>query len=245
VPTPTNYRFRSAVATLHDEIEAVVAETDPADEPRSLLSVLNAADLDREQVRDELIALLFAGYDSTATALAMTLALVADHPDVQGRLRAELAETVGQRPPTAADLENLPVLDRVVRESLRLYPPQYVLLREPRADTALGEYRIAEGTTVVCSPWVHHRDARFWAAPAEFRPQRWRSDDDRPEFAYLPYGGGPRYCLGRGLAAQTIRLVVAVVCGRRRLELDGEIVVDAGPTLSPGPLELQTERDPL
>jgi len=245
VPTPTNRRFRAAVEALHDRIDAVVATASPPPEGEGLLAAMLAAGLDPERIRDELIALLFAGYDSTATALAVTLSLVGDHPGVQTRLREELADALDGRRPTPADLDDLPLLDAVVRESLRLYPPQYVLLREPVEDRTLCGYRIERGTRVVVSPWVCGRDDSHWEAPTRFRPQRWPTGRDRPEFAYFPYGGGPRLCLGRALAEQTIRLVVAVVCQRRRLRLQGDLAVSAGPTLSPDPLEIRAVRDPV
>jgi cytochrome P450 len=247
VPTPTNYRFRAAVRTLHDRIDALVAGADDSAAPSdagNLLAIMAAAGVDPERIRDELIALLFAGYDSTATALAATLALLGDHPDTQKRLRTELAHTLDGGPPSPEDLPELEFLDAVVRESLRLYPPQYALFREPTEDLTLDGYRIDRGTTVVLSPWACQRDADHWAAPEQFRPERWLRDDDRPAFAYFPYGGGPRHCLGRGLAEQTIRLVVAVVCRRRRLRLPGELSVSAGPTLSTGAIELRAEPEP-
>ena len=240
-PTPANYRFQRAVATLHERIDAVVAGADSS--PDNLLSVMLVAGLGEEQIRDELIALLFAGYDSTATALALTLGLLGDRPAVQRRLRRELTRVLDGATPTPSDLEDLPILDAVVRESLRLYPPQYVLLREPTRDLTLGGYELDEGTTVVLSPWVCGRDPRHWEAPDQFRPERWQADRERPDFAYFPYGAGPRRCLGRGLAAQTIRLVVAVVCQRRRLRLQGGLSVTAGPTLSPGSVRLRAVPD--
>jgi len=258
VPTPTNVRFRRAVARLHDRIDAVVAgESTDAAGP-NLLSIMLAGGLEPEAVRDELIALLFAGFDSTATALSCTLGLLGDHPEIQADLRTELDAVVGEGRPTAGDLDDLPLLDAVVRESLRLYPPQYLLFREPVEAVELAGYRIAAGTTVLLSPWVTHRDPAFWEAPEEFRPQRWlddgsdgdepaddgpAGDSERPEFTYFPYGGGPRHCLGAGLANQTIRLVVAVLCLHRQLSLQGSLSVTPGPTLSPDPLAMRTFPD--
>ncbi len=271
VPTPTNRRFRRAVATLHDRIDEVVAErtresagddlSSESDEEPDLLSTMAAAGLPVTEIRDELIALLFAGFDSTATALACTLGLLAEHPEVQSRLRDELDAVVGGGPSltgaeeaqtdesdlqtrdgdtalTPADLDELPYLDAVVRESLRLYPPQYLLFREPTQRVTLGGYDIDAGTTVVVPPWVLHRDPASWDEPTAFRPSRWLDDDGsvvtdtHPEYAYLPYGAGPRGCLGRRLADQTLRLIVAVVCRRRRLDAVDSLSVSAGPTLS-------------
>jgi cytochrome P450 len=233
VPTPTNRRFRRAIGTLHDRLDATV-ERRAADDGSGtdLLSTMLAAGLSRDEVRDELIALLFAGFDSTATALSCALGLVADHPGVRASLRDELDTVLDGDPPTPAHLPDLPLLDAVVRESLRLYPPQYLLFREPTEPVTLQDYEIAPGTMVVVSPWILHRDDRFWDDPGTFDPSRWLDDTGRPEHAYLPYGAGPRHCLGRRLADQTLRLVLAVICRRRRLEPVDGISVAAGPTLS-------------
>jgi len=248
LPTPTNYRFRRAVSTLHDRIDSLVADSSTGDPDTDLLSVMLTAGLDPERVRDELIALLFAGYDSTATALAVTLGLLGDHPEIQSRLRSELTNTLDGRTPTPDHLDDLRLLDAVVRESLRLYPPQYILFREPTVDRTVAGYRIDRGTSVVLSPWVSQRDPRFWDAPGAFRPDRWLDSEtaterNRPEFAYYPYGGGPRHCLGKLLADQTIRLVVAICCQRRQFRLQDALSVTAGATLSPGEIRLRTVRD--
>jgi len=242
VPTPTNYRFRRAISTLHDRLDAVVA-ADPGDNassdppPTNLFSVMRSAGLPDETLRDELIALLFAGFDSTATALTTTLGLLGANHEIQSDLQAQLDARLGDQTPTADALDQLPLLDAVVRESLRLYPPQYLLFREPTEPVTLGGYRIEPSTTLAIAPWVVHRSPRFWDEPAAFRPDRWLPDgttpDDRSQFAYLPYGRGPRHCLGVHLANQTIKLVVAVICQHRRLRLQGSLSVRAGPTLMP------------
>jgi cytochrome P450 len=251
IPTPTNYRFRRAISTLHDRLDAVVA-ADPSDTAASesptpnLFSVMRSAGLPDETLRDELIALLFAGYDSTATALTMTLGLLGAAPEVQSRLQAQIDDRFGDERPTADALDQLPLLDAVVRESLRLYPPQYLLFREPTEPVRLAGYRIEPSTTLALAPWVVHRSPRFWDDPAAFRPDRWLTDettqDGRPQFAYLPYGRGPRQCLGVHLANQTIKLVVAVVCQHRQLRLQNSLSVRAGPTLIPEGVELVANR---
>jgi cytochrome P450 len=265
VPTPTNRRFRRAVATLHDELDAVVESaradshaqggTDRAE--RSLLDIMLGAGMEPATIRDELIALLFAGYDSTATALSCALALLGDSPGVQSAVRGELERVVGARQPTPEDITSLPTLDAAVKETLRLYPPQYLLFREPTADTRLGGYRIHAGTVVVPAPWVVHRDEQHWREPTAFRPARWltgasalpgehQSAQEAPEFAYIPYGVGSRHCLGAGMADLTLRLAIAVLLQHRQVTLPGSLSVSAGPTLSvDDSLELRTVRDSL
>jgi cytochrome P450 len=252
VPTPTNYRFRRAISALHDRLDAVVAAsgnsatTEADSPPTNLFSIMRSAGLPDEAIRDELIALLFAGYDSTATALTMTLGLLGANPSVQADLQTQIDAVVGEEPPTVDALEELPLLDAVVRESLRLYPPQYLLFRDATEPVTLDGHRIEPSTTLVLAPWVVHRNPRHWEEPAEFRPERWLDGEtasgDRPEFAYVPYGGGPRHCLGVHLANQTIKLVVAVVCQQRQLRLRGSLSVRAGPTLMPDGVEGRATR---
>lgn len=243
VPTPTNRRFRAAVATLHEELDTQLA--DSADGGDSLLGVMRRAGLPAETIRDELIALLFAGYDSTATALTCALGLLGNYPDVQSRLRTELEAALGDNRPTPSALSALPVLDAVVDETLRLYPPQYALFREPTSPVRLQGYEIDTGTIVVVSPWVLHRNPALWDDPAAFRPTRWLDESTpRSEFAYIPYGAGKRHCLGRRLANQILRLTVATVCQKRQLQAQQPVDVSAGPTLAvEEPLELRTFRD--
>jgi cytochrome P450 len=238
VPTPTNRRYRRAVATLHDRLDATVERAARQGSSQGdLLSTLVAAGVPPETIRDELIAFLFAGFDSTATALACTLGLLGDQPAIQADLRSDLQAVAGDESPKSDAAADCPLLDAVVRESLRLYPPQYVLFREPTTTVSLCGYRVAEGTTLVLPPWICHRDERFWRDPGTFRPRRWVDSDratgeDRPRFAYFPYGGGPRRCLGARMANRILRTVVAEVCRRRHLDLVGELSVSAGPTLS-------------
>jgi len=233
IPTQINRRFRRAVTTLHDRLDATVADRDGPD-GGDLLSTMIAAGLPPETVRDELIAFLFAGFDSTATALSCTLSLLAAHPEEQAALATELDTVVGDGRPTAEHLSSLKRLAAVVRESLRLYPPQYLLFRQAEKDVTLEGYALSADTTLLVPPWVLHRDKRFWEAPESFRPERWLGDSDggRPEYAYLPYGGGPRRCIGARMADVMLKLIVAVVVDRRRLRAVTPLSVSAGPTLS-------------
>jgi len=244
VPTPTNRRFRGAVATLHEQLDAQLAD-DADGGGDSLLGVMRSAGLPPETIRDELIALLFAGYDSTATALTCALGLLGNNPDVQSRLRAEIEAVLGDDRPTPSTLSEMPVLDAVVDETLRLYPPQYALFREPTTPVRLQGYEIDTGTIVVVSPWVLHRSPALWDDPATFRPRRWLDETAaRPEFAYIPYGAGKRHCLGMRLANQILRLTIATVCQQRQLQAQQRVDVSAGPTLGVDePLELRTFRD--
>jgi cytochrome P450 len=233
VPTPRNLRYRRAVARLEADIADRIDDRDGTGD--DLLSHLVSLGLPRERIRDELITFLFAGYESTATTMAVLLHQLAAKPHVQDRVAAELDATVDGARPTVDDLDRLPTLEAALDETLRLYPSQYAIFREPQAAVELGGYHVPAGTTVVLPSLVVHRDPRFWAHPDEFRPRRWQEDgpSDRPEYAYFPFGGGPRHCLGMRMARQMIELVVATAVHQRRFATDDDLSMRAGPTLQP------------
>ena len=222
-------------ATVDDRRGAGEATADGhSTEETGLLGALAAAGLPTETIRDELIAFLFAGFDSTATALSCTLGSLAANPEVQASLAAAVDDTADGSL-ADAPLADCDLLNAVVRESLRLYPPQYLLFREPLTDVSLDGFRLPAGQPIVLAPWLYHRDGRFWDDPETFRPRRWLDDspaEDRPDSTYLPYGIGPRRCVGRQMADRLLRTAVAAVCRRRRLTAEDTLTVSAGPTLA-------------
>jgi cytochrome P450 len=198
------------------------------DDTGDLLSMLMKArdpgtdqGMDETQWRDEVLTLLFAGHETTAAALAWTWALLAQHPHVQARLHQEVVAVLGGRTPTSTDLPNLPYTKRVIEEALRLYPPTWITARTPLEDDEIGGYAIPAGSVVLLSPYVMHRHPRFWEAPTVFDPERFTPARavGRPRYAYFPFGGGPRQCLGKHFALQEAQLIVAMVAQRYRLQL--------------------------
>src|SRR5262249_38431658 len=147
-----------------------------------------------QQLRDEAMTLFIAGFETSAINLAWTLHLLSLHPQIAETLRAEVHAALGERTPTADDMPRLKYVERVVQEAMRLYPPAWVMDRVPLEDVELGGFRIRKGTDVWISPWVLHRDPRFWDDPETFAPDRWSGDLHKrlPKFAYFPFGGGPR-----------------------------------------------------
>jgi cytochrome P450 len=185
-----------------------------------LLSMLISAEdeaagskLSDVEVRDELMTMFFAGHETSAAALTWAFYLLSEHSDVAERLRAEIAAVLGDRPVELADLARLPLLGRVVKETLRLYPPAWVFDRSPLHDIELGGYAIDKGATILFSPWVLHRDPTLWEAPEEFRPERFEGAAP-PHHAYLPFGDGPRMCIGNRFAEAEIALVLATILPR-------------------------------
>ena len=228
LPTPSNLRLRRSMRTLHAVVNGLI-ENRRASLERSggaggddLLAMLLASrDEDGSamtagQLLDEVLTLLLAGHETTALALSYALYLLARHPKAQSRLRAELADVLGGRPPTYADLPRLTLLRNVVTESMRLYPPADFLGREALADCTIGGVPVRRGTNVFVCQWVLHRDGRYFPDPLEFDPARWTEafEGALPRFAYFPFGGGPRYCIGQTFATAEAALVLATLCRR-------------------------------
>jgi cytochrome P450 len=165
------------------------------------------------QLRDEAMTLFLAGHETTANGLSWTLFLLAKHPEERRNLRAELRSVLGRDRPRVNHLERLKYLDQVVRESLRLYPPAYVIGRRAIEDHRLAGIRIPKGSVLLVSPWTVQRSERYYKQPLDFRPQRWTADfrSTLPRFAFFPFGGGPRQCIGEGFAWMEMALVLAVL----------------------------------
>ena len=230
VPTRRNLREKRAVARLDSMLQAfITARRASGGNENDLLSVLLAA-TDEEsgarmtdrQLRDEMMTLVLAGHETTATALTWTWYLLTQHPTIESELLDELQRVLHGRTPTAADLPNLPYTDMIVREAMRLYPPAPGVAREPIQDVTIGGYDVPKGSLVTVNMYALHRDPRFFDEPDRFKPERFaRGWEDRlPRYAYLPFGGGPRVCIGNGFAMMEARLILATIAQRRRLSLE-------------------------
>ncbi|WP_336037755.1 cytochrome P450 [Halobacterium yunchengense] len=224
VPLPSRRRHRRAFERFDGVVADLVEDRRdgrPTDGggPADLLSLLLAAEYpdgstpSRTEVRDQLMTFLFAGHDTTSLALTWAFVLLNRRPAAYDRLRAEVDATVDGDRATVADLERLPYTDRVAKEVLRLRPPAGALFREPREDVELAGYRVPEGTMVVLPQFAVHTDPRFYDDPETFRPERWTDglEDDLPDYAYFPFGGGPRHCIGMRFAALELRLALATL----------------------------------
>jgi cytochrome P450 len=172
----------------------------------------------RMQLRDEAVTLLLAGHETTAIALSWTWYLLARHPEIDEQVGREARAAADGRPLTAADLGSLPLTERAINESLRLYPPAYTIGREAVRDCEVAGVPVRTGTTLFISPWVVHRDARWFDDPDRFDPDRWDGDLARrlPKYAYMPFGGGPRLCIGNRFALMEAVLLLATIARRYR-----------------------------
>jgi cytochrome P450 len=230
LPTLGNLKTRWAVRRLDETVYGMIDRRRRSDEDRGdLLSILlRAQDADdgsrmtNRQVRDEVMTLFLAGHETTAVALSWAWYLLAQHPEVEGRLAEELDRLVGDDAPTVADLPKLSYTDMVVNETMRLYPPAYAIGREAAKPTEVAGQSLARGDIVIMPAWVTHRDSRWFEEPEVFRPERWGDGLARelPRFAYFPFGGGPRLCIGNSFAQMEAVLLLATIARRFRLTLE-------------------------
>ena len=226
-PTPSNRRYRRMRRVLDDMVQKLVTARREGRETREdLLQLLVTATdeggtMSSEQLRDEVVTLALAGHETTGNALAFTWYLLSIHPDVRRRLVGEVNTVLQGRRPDFADLDRLPFVQRVVKESLRLFPPAWIMERQALEDDVVCGYRIPSGGLVGISPYTLHRDPRWWPNPEGFEPDRFlpAAEQARPRFAYLPFGGGPRVCLGNAFAMMELRLVLVRMIQRVNLAL--------------------------
>jgi cytochrome P450 len=171
------------------------------------------------QLRDECMTLFLAGHETTANTLSWAWYLLSQNPEAEARLHEEVDRVLGGRRPTLSDLPHLPYTEGVVHEALRLYPPAWMLGREAAETLELGGYRIARGTTIFLTAYVIHRDPRWFEDPDAFRPERWGGGllQRIPRYAYFPFGGGPRICIGNSFAQLEAALVLATIARAHRL----------------------------
>ena len=234
IPTPGNLRYLRAIEHLDELVYRIIQERRAKSEDRGdLLSMLlHAQDEDGSgmtdlQLRDEMMGMLAAGFETNAVALSWTWYLLSQHPEVEAKVLVELESTLGGHPPTVASLASLPYMDMVYTEALRLYPPGSLFGREAIKDFELGGHGFPAGTEFWISPWALHHNPCYFDMPEEFRPERWEGDLIKrlPKFAYMPFSHGPRGCIGNVFATMEAKLILATVLQSFHLELaSGQVV---------------------
>ncbi len=247
LPSPRRRKIERAIADLDRIVYGLIAARraqEKAPDPPDLLHMLvtaideegDGAGLGEREVRDELVTLFLAGHETTSNALTWTWYLLSQHPAVEAKLHAELDAALGGRPPALGDLERLPYTEQVIKESMRLYPPVFMVARMAREDTEIGGYPVPRGSEVVL--WIHrtHRDARWYPDPDTFDPARFRPSEEAklPKLAYLPFGAGPRTCIGKSFAMIEARLLLATIAQRVRFTLAPGQRVEPAPRITLG-----------
>jgi cytochrome P450 len=247
LPLPANRRFQRALRELDDVVYRIIAERrrQGRDEADLLSMFLSARDeetgagMTDRQLRDEVMTMLLAGHETTSLALAWTYYLLSRHPDVEEGIAGEVQRVIGSGRPAFAHLDRLVCTRRAIEESLRLYPPAWGFSRRAQADDEIGGYRVAAGSLVFLIPFVVHRRPALWPDPERFDPERFapEREAERPRFAYIPFGGGPRGCIGSQFAMVEAQLIVAAIAQRFRIELVPGQEIRAEPliTLRPSP----------
>ncbi|MGW7136974.1 cytochrome P450 [Streptomyces xanthophaeus] len=244
-PTPGNKRAAAALDELYGVCDRIIAErrragTAAQGAGEDLLGLLAAAkssddgEFDAAELRDQVLIFLLAGHETTATSLAFSLHLLARHPEQQALARAEVSRVLGDRAPEAADLERLPYLTQVLKEAMRLYPAAPVIGRRSVAATEIAGYTVPAGADVIIAPWVTHRHERYWPDPDRFDPDRFtpEAEAQRPRYAWFPFGGGPRACIGQHFSMLESVIALAMMLRAYEFEaVDTEVPVSAGITL--------------
>ncbi len=246
-PTPGNLAYRRNLALLERTVYRLIDERrQQQGEHDDLLEMLVTArdaetgeQMSPQQIRDEVMTIFLAGHETTAGTLSWILHLLSHHGDAERKLRAEYASVLGGRNPTPADLPNLPYSRMVIDETLRLYPPTWILSRVLVGPDKLGDYELPAGATVALSPYVTHRHPAFWPNPESFDPERFRPEEAerRHKFAYVPFLAGPRQCIGNNFALMEMQIVLPMILQRFHVSAVPGYPVRPMPkaTLRPGP----------
>ena len=241
VPTPRRRRLNETVRLIEGVVYRIIDERRANEGDRGdLLSMLMAAqDLDgtqmtSRQLRDELMNLYIAGHETTANTLTWTFYFLSQHPEVDAKMHEEFEAVLGDRLPEADDVALMPYTAAVLKEVMRLYPPVWVLARQTFEDIELGGHHVPAGTELWMSQWVVHRDERFFENADTFRPERWLDGLEKRihKYAYFPFGGGPRLCIGNNFANMEATLVLATILRRFRLKVLPDHPVEIQPSVT-------------
>jgi cytochrome P450 len=236
LPTSENRRFRRALATLDGVVLKMIAERRryPGEDLLSMLIEARDAEtgeaMDDRQLRDEAMTIFLAGHETTANALTFSWLLLSRYPAAGRELRAELSAVLGGREPTAEDLPRLTLPRRIVQEAMRLYPPAWIIARSAIEEDEIGGYAIPARSIVFVSPYVLHRHPRHWEDPEGFDPGRFAREPVRG--SYLPFGGGPRMCIGNGFASMEAELVLATLAQKLRFDLVPGFPLELEPSIT-------------
>ncbi|MEL7315166.1 MAG: cytochrome P450 [Cyanobacteria bacterium J06559_3] len=241
-PLPLTRRYLAAVNAMDELIYQLIqqrraSKDDTGDLLAMLLQVKDETDgsqMSDRQLRDELTTLVLAGHETTANAMAWTWMLLAQNPAVATQLHQELDAVLQGRSPTVVDIPQLPVTQAILKESMRLYPPVSLIARSASQAYVLQSYQIPKNCIILMSPWVMQRSDRYFEEPLAFKPERWQSDLEKqlPKGVYIPFGEGPRICIGKGFAQMEATLILATLAQQYQLDLMPEATIEPLPSIT-------------
>jgi cytochrome P450 len=247
LPTPANRRFRRAMRVIDNAVYGIISERRESGVKQNdlLQMLLDARDeetgqgMSDKQLRDEVLTIFLAGHETTASLLSWTFYLLGQHPEMEERLRSEVTGVLDGRTPELDDLSQMPYTMQTLHEALRLYPPAWMFARQPIEDDQINGYTIPAGATVMLSPYVTHHLPQVWDQPERFDPDRFAPgrENERPRYAFFPFGGGPRMCIGNNFALMEAPAILAMIMQSYKLKLAPGYTVKAQPsaTLRPRP----------
>ena len=236
LPTKENQTLADANEVMQRRIGGIIEDRRTSGEDKGdLLSMLllsqdeeNGDGLNNTEVYNEVLALFAAGHETTAGTLTWAWYLLSQHPEYAEALHEEVDRVLGGKPATLENLKELTLTEQIIKETLRLYPAAWAISRQAVEETEIGEYPVQKGTIMVASPWTIHRHPDYWENPDEFRPERFNAENEPniPRYAYFPFGGGPRICIGNAFAMMEAQLILATVAQHYSLKLDPAQVVE-------------------
>ncbi|MBV9087408.1 MAG: cytochrome P450, partial [Acidobacteriaceae bacterium] len=223
LPIPSMRRINRALRQLDSAVERLIADHrgEPHHDMLTMLMRTYGETVSDRELRDECVAMIFAGYETTSNALAWTWYLLSQHPEVDAALHSELSDVLGGHLPTVTDLPRLTYTEMLLSESIRLYPPAWAIGRRATQPASIAGYQVPAGSLLIVSQWLLHHDERYFPEASRFDPLRWTGEaqKSRPQFAYFPFGAGTRQCIGEGFAWTEALLLIATIAPRWRLRL--------------------------
>ena len=245
LPTKANREIRRIRSTLETTVEGMINkrrdQQGAIEDKGDLLSMLlnaryeDGSEISREQLMDELITLFAAGHETTSNAMTWAFYLIAKHPEVQARLQKELDLVISGQEPCFEDLEALTYTEMVVKEAMRLYPPAWTLnCRQANEDVTIGDYLVPKDKVIFIAPFANHHNPRYFPNPDHFDPERFSEENEKrlPRYAYMPFGGGPRVCIGNSFAMMEAKLILASFAKKFRFELSEGLEIAPQPQVT-------------
>jgi cytochrome P450 len=243
IPVPRNMEYNRAVQTLDETIYPLIADArqNPKDDMLGMMLAMRDTEtgegMSDQQARDEVVTIFFAGHETTAATMTWAFYLLSQHPVIEGKVRAELKTVLDGRTPTFADLQKLTYTQQILNEVLRLYPSAYLFAREAVTEDVIDGYRIPPNVLIFITPFITHRDQKYYPDPEQFDPDRFTPEQvaSRPRHQYFPFGEGPHVCIGNNFALMEMQMILASAFQRFRLKLvpDQRVAIQPEATLRP------------